>query len=114
MIVRDVSAMAGEQRAHEELAPTAPYLPPVRSRFRQVRAQDIVPGEREPRRNPYKVKLGPYPIPKDLETALEGDSSDVGEVIRRLPTDMRPRPLEKVHYTSALQVQLWVEESKAT
>jgi hypothetical protein len=114
MIVRDVSATVGDRRAHKALAPTAPYMPPARSRFRQVRVQDVVAGERETRRNPYKVKLGLYPIPKDLETALEGGSSKVEEVISRLPDTFRPRPLEKSHYTAALQGQLWVEEHKAT
>jgi hypothetical protein len=114
MIVRDVSATAGDQRAHEALAPTAPYVAPVRNRFRKVRAQNVVFGERERRHNPYKIMLKPYPIPQDLETALEGGSSDVGEVIARLPEAFRPRPLENAHYAAALQGQLWMEEHKAT
>jgi helicase MOV-10 len=114
MIVRDVSATAGDQHAHETLAPTAPYVAPARNRFRKVRTQDVVSGERELRHNPYKIKLKQYPIPQDLETALEGGSSDVGEVIARLPDALRPRPLENAHYAAALQGQLWVEEYKAT
>jgi hypothetical protein len=113
MIARDVSATVGDEASLQQLAPSAPYEPPARSRFRQLRDKDIIRGKRVKKRNPYEITLPEYPIPHDIELALEGGSNDVGEVISRLPDRCRPRPLEKANYVAFLQAQLWIEEFKA-
>ena len=111
--VRSIRVAYGDLADHEQLRPSAPFVPPRRGPRPQT--GDIVWATRPPRynRNPYKVKLGEYPIPQELSTALEVGSQQIGQVIDRLPPAYRPRTLEKATYTKTMTALIWIEEYKA-
>jgi hypothetical protein len=104
----------GDTEDYQVLAPSAPYVPRPRPSFHPTTVIGVIKGERSASHNPYPTKLGQYKIPRILVDALENGAQDVGQVIKRLPSDFRPTTLSRSSYITRLKTQLWVEEHKAT